>query len=182
MPDFPARRPLVVLLLAAAVLLAVTPARAAEDHLLTREAFLTQVFGERPVPPVDSLWLVGEIGELAREILGHEPAGLRQRYWRDGDTSAWIIDEIGKERPITIGVGVHAGRIAMVRILTYREPRGWEVRHDFFTEQFDGATLGEDGGLDRRIDGIAGATLSVRAVRKVSELALALHQRVTGKR
>ncbi len=70
------------------------------------------------------------------------------------------------------------GAIRAVRILAYREPRGWEVRHRFFTEQFDGARLAAGGGLDRDIDGIAGATLSVRAVRRVSELALALHRQL----
>lgn len=144
---------------------------------MSRDAFLGSVFGDA-APSVDSVWLVGDTGELAKGILGHTPPSLRLRYWRDGQTTAWVIDEIGKERPITIGVAINRGRIERVRILAYRESRGWEVKHGFFTDQFVGIGRSDDGGLDGRIDGIAGATLSVRAVRKVSELALALHQRV----
>ena len=64
-----------------------------------------------------------------------------------------------------------------VDILTYRESRGYEVRHDFFTRQFKGAALKGDK-LTNRIDGISGATLSVWAVTNVSEWALYLHEQV----
>jgi Na+-translocating ferredoxin:NAD+ oxidoreductase RnfG subunit len=45
-----------------------------------------------------------------------------------------------------------------------------------FLRQFVDARLGEQQQLDRSIDGIAGATLSVRAMVRVSRLALWLHQ------
>ncbi|HCS29554.1 MAG TPA: FMN-binding protein, partial [Spongiibacteraceae bacterium] len=68
-----------------------------------------------------------------------------------------------------------------IRILTYCESRGGEVRHPFFTEQFEGAQLGADDTLDRQIDGITGATLSVRAVTRVAEAALVLAAAVADK-
>lgn len=159
------------------VLLACSGAFAADGELLSREAFLSQACGDA-APVASSLWLTGETGRIARQILGHEPDSLRLRYWRCGPSTAWIIDEIGKERPITIGVIVDDGAIRAVRILAYREPRGWEVQHAFFLDQFQGLMRRPQGGLTGRIDGIAGATLSVHAVRRVAELALALHRQV----
>ncbi|EEB78686.1 hypothetical protein GPB2148_1584 [marine gamma proteobacterium HTCC2148] len=61
-----------------------------------------------------------------------------------------------------------------VRILAFRESRGWEVKYPYFTEQFSGATADENNRLDRRIDGITGATLSVNAVQKVVRWAVYL--------
>ncbi|HEX2138113.1 MAG TPA: FMN-binding protein, partial [Woeseiaceae bacterium] len=112
-----------------------------------------------------------------KRLLGHEYRSLRVRYWRQGDKTAWILDEIGKELPITIGVVVDGGAISEVRILEFREIRGWEVRYPFFTEQFRGAELtGSD--LSTDIDGITGATLSVGAVTRVAKAALYLHEQV----
>jgi Na+-transporting NADH:ubiquinone oxidoreductase subunit NqrC len=71
---------------------------------------------------------------------------------------------------------VQAGKLKQVSILTFRESRGGEVRYPAFTDQFPGAALKNDHHLDRSIDGISGATLSVRAVEKTARIALFLHQ------
>ena len=52
--------------------------------------------------------------------------------------------------------------------MTFRETRGDEVRHNFFTKQFDGVELTAKNGLTQHIDGITGATMSVRALTKVA--------------
>lgn len=72
-----------------------------------------------------------------------------------------------------------ADKIQLVRVLAFRESRGWEVRHSFFTDQFKRVGLTSEGTLDGRIDGISGATLSVRVLTKLARLALVLHQRVS---
>lgn len=141
--------------------------------------FVDQAFDGHGRPTMHTLWLDGETRERMSDLLGHEYAGLRLRYWRAEDRTAWVMEEIGKELPITIGVVVDGTKIRDVKILTYRESRGGEVRHPFFTEQFSGARLGENARLDRSIDGITGATLSVRAVTNVARTALFLHRQVT---
>lgn len=113
------------------------------------------------------------------DILGHRYKGLRIRYWIQSSKTAWILDEIGKEKPITTGFVIEDGKLKKVRILIFRESRGWEVRHAFFTDQFRDAKLAEDNRLDRDIDNISGATLSVRAVTKLSRIALLLHEKVS---
>ena len=111
-------------------------------------------------------------------VFGHRLSLLRVRFWRDQDTTAWVLDEIGKTEPITLGVAVEDGRVQSVRVLEFRESRGSEIRLPFFTNQFTGAGLVQGQYLDRHVDGITGATLSVAAVDKVVRAALILDQRV----
>ncbi|MBH1961702.1 MAG: FMN-binding protein [Rhodocyclales bacterium] len=124
----------------------------------------------------DFLWITAALQPTIRQILDHDLRVARLPYWRQGKRTAWVLNEVGKEMPITIGVVVDDGRIERVRVLAYRESRGWEVQSANFLRQFVGARLGEQQRLDRSIDGIAGATLSVRAMTRVSRLALWLHQ------
>jgi len=105
---------------------------------------------------------------------------MRVRYWKREDRTAWIVEEIGKEKPITTGIVVAHGRIESVKVLVFRESRGWEVRHEFFTDQFRDAGLADDGALDRQIDSISGATLSVSAVTRLARMVLYLDTRVIG--
>ena len=138
---------------------------------LSQEQFLAETFaGQTPKP--DVLWLTKDVAQQAEKILGHAPAQLRQRYWKLGDKTAWILDEIGKEEPITAGFVVVAGKIAQVRIMTYRESRGGEVRYPAFLNQYQGAALQDNTLLNRNIDGISGATLSVSAMNRMARLAL----------
>ena len=106
--------------------------------------------------------------------MGHDLGVLRVRYWHINDSTAWILEEIGKERPITTGIVIRQGKIELIKILIFRESRGWEVRYPFFTDQFKNVKLLETSELDKSIDGISGATLSVNAVTKLARLALTL--------
>ena len=139
--------------------------------------FLADTFGAEPPSP-GVVWLRDETRETATTILGHKYPALRVRYWGDSQRSAWILEEIGKDQPITVGLVVSDGRLERIKVLVFRESRGWEVRHPFFTDQFRDIGLTGDLDLDRGIDGISGATLSVRALKKLSRLALYLHTRI----
>lgn len=163
---------------AAFLLLSAIGTHAQSGQYLKREEFLNAAFAAGP-PAEKVLWVDRELRASIEEILGHPLSALRIRYWRNESTTAWILDEIGKEKPITIGVTVTDGAIGSVKILEFRESRGWEVRYPFFTDQFTGAGLDRRRELDRRIDGITGATLSVRAVDKIARVALYLHRHAT---
>jgi hypothetical protein len=155
------------LALLAAALVPLGPARA--EVIQDPDAFVAEVFGGA-APKV--LWLTPDIQAEAQAILGHAPAQLRQRYWSDARRSVWILEEIGKEEPITAGFVVVDGRIDHVRVLVYRESRGGEVREPAFVKQFQGAKLAKADRLDRDVDGIVGATLSVGAMERMARLAL----------
>ena len=129
-------------------------------------------------PQTSTLWVSGDLRQSIEQALGHRFSGLRVRYWFDGETSAWVLDEIGKELPITIGVTIKGDSIVNVRVLEFRESRGWEVKYPFFTDQFRAASLKADGRLSRKIDGITGATLSVGAVKRIARVALIFHEHV----
>lgn len=146
-----------------------------------QEAEISRFLGESFVQPpaAETLWLIGDLQPAVRAILGHDYPAARIRYWRVGQRTAWVLDEIGKEMPITIGIVIGNGAVESVKVLVYRESRGWEVKSPAFTAQFSGAKLTTDQQLDRHIDGISGATLSVRALGRLTRLALLLDRHVT---
>jgi hypothetical protein len=147
-----------------------------QPHDFIHEAF----HGDPPPPKV--LWITKPLRGPIQEILGHAPDSKRVRYWTRDRRSVWILEEIGKEQPITTGIVVEDARIARIKVLIFRESRGWEVRHDFFTDQFRASGLTAEHGLDRHIDGISGATLSVRALTRLTRLALFLDQQIKANR
>ena len=142
---------------------------------LTQEQFIQNAFGAN-MAKLETLWMTKEVAQQADKILGHAPKQLRQRYWKSGLQTAWILDEIGKEEPITAGFIVENGKIVQASILAYRESRGWEVRHANFLKQYQGVGLLPDNFLNKNIDGISGATLSVRAMGRMARLALYFDQ------
>jgi hypothetical protein len=149
----------------------------AETVYETQAEFLNRAFNEFPPEP-DIVWLSGDRKLAVQQFLGHDYPALRVRYWcRDG-RSAWSLEEVGKDLPITVGVVVVNNYIESLRVLTYRENRGGEVATPSFTEQFDGSALAVDGALNTNIDGITGATLSVRALSRLATVALFLHSNV----
>lgn len=159
------------------LLLALSESAAAKGVYVAPEQFLAAAFGRDAQS--HALWLTEEQRRRAEQMLSHPLGMLRVRYWRQGAATAWILDEIGKTEPITIGVVVRDSAIAQIQVLAFRESRGDEIRHSFFTRQFVGVGVHRDSGeLDGTIDGIAGATLSVRAMRRVARLALYFHSLV----
>ncbi len=150
----------------------------AGGQYLEPDEFIRQTFGE-PQPKARALWLKKAQREKIEQILAHNFRKLRIRYWAQENKTAWILNEIGKEKPITIGVTIKDHKIENIRVLTFRESRGSEIRHDFFTQQFLQASLKDDLQLDRPIDGISGATLSVRAISKIARIALYLDQQLS---
>jgi FMN-binding domain len=107
--------------------------------------------------------------------LGHTYPQARLRYWRAADKTVWILDEIGKEYPITAAFVVVDQQIERAQVLIYRESRGEEIHLPAFLRQFIGGHLDGER-LSNKIDGITGATLSVRAMERMARAALVLNQ------
>lgn len=145
----------------------------AQVQYMSKDDFLTSAFGKEP--DWQMLRLNPELKKQIKSILSHSYPASRIRYWQQGSRTAWIIDEIGKDYPITMGVVVENDAIVNMQILVYREERGAEVHEQSFMQQFANIKLQGDG-LSREIDSITGATLSVHAVTRVAELALVLHR------
>ncbi len=153
------------------------PVLARNAVFMEQADFLSAVFPEQ-VPQSASLWLNRDVREPLEKILREPLRGARLHYWQADGRTAWVLESIGKERPITVGVAVENNAIVRLNVLTYREDRGWEVRYPFFTDQFLGVGFDERQKLNQSIDGITGATLSVRALKRIARAALYLHERV----
>ncbi len=169
----------IVTLLLASICLTLSLQTSAADNYTSK--FLTKAFGKQsPAPKL--LWLDKPLKTQAKTVLKHNFRGLRVRYWVSASRTAWILDEIGKELPISIGVVIADDKIQDISVLAFRESRGGEIRYPFFTNQFLGSQLTKNLTLNNNIDGITGATLSVRAMTRIATLALLFHNQVTAKK
>jgi hypothetical protein len=155
------------------LLLTVVRCVQADTVYLSADDFLNQTFSELPPPSV--LWLDNPTQEKLTTVLGHRYAQARLRYWRAAGKTAWLLDETGKEYPITAGFVVTDNRIERAQVLVYRESRGEEIHLPGFLRQFIGMRF-EGDKLSRKIDGITGATLSVNAMQRMAQAALLLNQ------
>ena len=151
---------------------------AVAEEYLNRDDFLLLAFPDDHQPEMRTLWITEDIRTAAKAAVGWVPGALRLRYWQADTSTAWILEDIGKDKPITLGIAISAKRVQRVEVLAFRESRGWEIRYPFFTRQFNGLTLAPDGYLSQPIDGITGATLSVRATERMARLALWLDAQV----
>ncbi|MCG7866982.1 MAG: FMN-binding protein [Candidatus Thiodiazotropha taylori] len=163
-----------------AVLLTAATPLWAQGTYLSKEDFLSQNLGTSYTG--HKLWFSKPIKQKLKKIFGHKYPGLRIRYWTNDENkeqTAWILNEIGKVKPITFGVVVNNQQIESIYVLAFRESRGWEIKQTFFTDQFLGASLTDRLRLTQHIDSISGATLSVIAMKKVARAALYLSGQVT---
>lgn len=150
----------------------------AKGVYLEPEDFLSNIF-DQATPKPSRLLVKGKLKKDIKNILGHRYKSIRIPYWQKDGRTVWILEEIGKELPITAAFAVSENKIEDFKVLIFRESRGWEIRHDFFTEQFYGAHLLPKQKLSNHIDNITGATMSVDAMKKLSRMALYLHEHVT---
>ncbi|MFL0800539.1 MAG: FMN-binding protein [Agarilytica sp.] len=151
------------------------------EVLNSPENFIRDTFSDMDEPAKrEVFWLNKALKQHIKRDIDYDFHQLRVRYWGAGERTAWVLEEVGKEQPITMGVVINKNAIEDFQILVYRESRGDEVKHLFYRKQFFGGSLMKKGKqlrLSERIDGITGATLSVRATKKVAKVALFLHQR-----
>lgn len=168
------------LLLLFVVAVAITTAVQAEIGVWkTTDEFLEEAFPETEQQP-QILWITPELRSDMKTVLNRDFPGIRVRYWGDGARNAWILEQIGKERLITAGFATEQGKLVMASVLEYRESRGGEVRYNSFLEQFLKVGLNEEQKLDAHIDGITGATYSVRSMKQMAAAALTLDRYANG--
>lgn len=142
---------------------------------MTTETFLEEAFTDTPYSP-QIVWITPELRSNLESALDRNFPGIRIRYWGNGSRKAWILEQIGKERIITAGFVTQDTQIIDSYVLEYRESRGGEVRYNSFLQQFEGVALNGRQKLDGHIDGITGATMSVRSMRQMATAALILHE------
>ncbi len=160
--SFDSRRSFIRSTLAVMASALLTPMARAGESLWTTyqtpEAFIAEAFRGKPPPP--------------KVVNG--PTGP-VHYWRANGRSAWVIEDLGKQgyQLTTAGFIVRNGAIESAKVLVYRESRGEQVAEPSFLQKFLGARLA-GGQLDRNIDNISGATLSVQMMQRMARTVLAL--------
>ena len=88
---------------------------------------------------------------------------------------AVVLDEMGLKEPITFLVGIDIeGRVLDVYVLEYREPRGFEIREEFFMRQFQGKSAEAPLVVGKDIDAVTHATISSQAASRAVKKALQL--------
>jgi hypothetical protein len=149
------------------------------ETYLSQEAFLGKYFDT--VPEVKILWISSDLRKDLKKELNENLPVARLRYWQQAEQSAWVLDKIGRDKPITMGFVIKNNEIFAMEVLAFRESRGYEVRYPRFTQKLKGVSLSDDAELNKHIDNITGATLSVNAVKKTARLALYLNALVEEK-
>jgi uncharacterized protein with FMN-binding domain len=137
--------------------------------------FLSQQFNKQ-IPKPKRLWIDLEKKSMIKSMFNPSQIKLSYRYWQDGTQTVWILDEIGKERNITTGIVIEDQAIKLVKVIVYRESRGGQVQNTRFTQQYYRKQAQSN--LNKEIDSISGATLSVNALNKQVKLALWLNQQI----
>ena len=165
------------LLLIIFTFLALTDTAYARGTYQTPADFVSESFAGQ-APDAKILKLTDKLKQQIEDILQHKYKGRRIRYWQKKQKTVWVLNEIGKKKPITTGIIIKDYKIAQIKVLIFRESRGWEVKHNFFTKQYIDSSLTDNNKLNRSIDGISGATLSVRALSKQARIALLLNKSI----
>jgi hypothetical protein len=134
----------------------------------TPDAFIAEAFapGAAPAPAVLNLDAAAQAKIAA--VFGRLYPQARLRYWKADGRSAWIFDDIGKEGYVVVANGA----IEHARVLIYRESRGQQVAEPSFLQQLIGAKAA-GAGIDKKVDNISGATLSVKMMQRMARTAIA---------
>lgn len=150
----------------------------AKGTYFTAQQLLAEVYDEVPSSP-KTLWMNKAHKQEVLDFFDKPLRIVRIKYWEKDDRRFWILSEIGKEKPITFGVVTSQGVIERMEVMAFREVRGDEIRLPAYTAQYDNQTLKPNGRLKNTVDGISGATYSVRSMKKVARLALLFDRWVT---
>ena len=95
-------------------------------------------------------------------------------YWRTKEKTFWILNSIGKYKPITAAFAVQDCKITSAHVLIYREQHGYEIKYPAFLSQFNNLKINNEFRLTGNIDNISGATLSVQSMDRMARTALIL--------
>jgi hypothetical protein len=136
------------------------------------ERFAETVLGE--LPAAQKIRLSGEVKDGVQEACGGRYSGFYISYWQQDDQRGWALRARGKHGFVHAGVVTRQGRLVQIKVLSSKEQRGRGIETAQFLDQFNGAGLKTGTKLDRRIDGISGATYSVNAVKRMARVALYL--------
>ena len=110
-----------------------------------------------------------------KKIMGYKYKKAIFNYWTLDDKTVWILNSIGKYKPITAGFIISDCKVNNAYVIVYREQHGYEIKYTSFLSQFKDNQLNDKNKLKNNLDNISGATLSVNSMDRMGRLALLLN-------
>ena len=163
------------------ILIILTSFLAAGDIKISCEEHLSNLY------PVDTDFSM-HILLLDKQVKKKVENKVKQRFYRDklyywnitkGDSTmayAFLDNVIGKSMPITFMVILNIdGDIINANVIKYRESYGSEVGNKGWLQQFIDFNNNSDYNIGKEIDGISGATISVKSMSKGMQKITALY-------
>lgn len=141
------------------------PIRIAVLCALASVAFLADSFVLNSAARADVLKITPAMNARIKGIMGYG-IGRAVRYRRNGSSTIWVLNRIGKVKPITAQFVVSGGRIQNARVLVYRESHGHEIKRSSYLARLRSTC---------NTPNISGATLSVNSMKRMCRLAKYLH-------
>ena len=139
------------------------------------KTFLNDIFsGSNPTKK--RLILKGEGKIFIKKIMGDKYNKKIFSYWESDADQVWILNSIGKYKPITAGFVVNNCKIKSSHVIVYREQHGYEIKYPNFRQQFENAIIDSNLKLNVKVDNISGATLSVNSMTRMAKAALLLNK------
>ena len=135
--------------------------------------FLNKVFNNQ-IPKKERIIVKGEYKEKIKSIMGNKYKKRMFSYWRNNTEQVWILNSIGKYKPITAAFITDNCKVKSSHVLVYREQHGYEIKYPAFLLQFKETDMDKTLKLNTKIDNISGATLSVNSMKRMARTALLL--------
>jgi Na+-translocating ferredoxin:NAD+ oxidoreductase RnfG subunit len=109
-----------------------------------------------------------KVENIAQQKFFSESIYILKIFYEDILSGVALLDNVyGKEMPITfIVIFDYPGEIILADIVKYREPYGGAVQNENWTAQFNKKDSNSGYNVGTDIDGITGATISVKSVTK----------------
>jgi len=157
------------------LIIATISTSAFSEEIADKNRFLMSGLDVKELPSHSYIIINEEIQDNIKKILKDTYHLPIIKYWKAGNKVGFVLEAIGKHEFITTGYIVENNKIIDAKVLVYRENYGYEIEHDYFLDQIRGNSVKKNGKLVKSIANISGATLSVKAMRKLSKLSLYLY-------
>jgi hypothetical protein len=157
------------------LVLVTIPTSAFSEEIADKNRFLMSGLDVEELPGHSYIIINEDIQDNIKKILKDTYHLPIIKYWKAGNKVGFVLEAIGKHEFITTGYIVENNKIIDAKVLVYRENYGYEIEHDYFLDQIRGNSVKKNGKLVKSIANISGATLSVKAMRKLSKLSLYLY-------
>ena len=135
--------------------------------------FLNKVFNNQ-IPKKERIIVKGEYKEKIKAIMGNKYKKRMFSYWQNDTEQIWILNSIGKYKPITAAFITDNCKVKSSHVLVYREQHGYEIKYPAFLLQFKETEMDKTLKLNTKIDNISGVTLSVNSMKRMARTALLL--------